>query len=171
MVLFSRKQHCELCHYSFSFTKVYRSDAPDALPPLLVAKRALLSLGWIILFVLRAILVAFTWVGVLPYATLWVWRAYWFGGDHFVRGITDLLLTRWAPHSPNATATTVSRTANVTLSPAPTSLSSMNNSATDWEAFKATLRFVLYILFFSPDTALLITLVSVASPRTHLQDS
>jgi E3 ubiquitin-protein ligase MARCH6 len=143
-VCFSRKQHCELCHHPFSFTKVYRSDAPDALPTLLIVRRALVSLAWFVLFVLRALLVAFTWIGVLPYATLWVWRVYWYCGDHFARALSDLLLTRWTVHSANSTSSTVSLMEESNASLDSASLARVNSTAPDWTNLKDTLRLVLF---------------------------
>ncbi|EPQ31208.1 uncharacterized protein PFL1_01395 [Pseudozyma flocculosa PF-1] len=77
----SRKKYCELCHHSFVFHKRYRSDMPadGRLPSYLYLRRSLRQSADLVLLAGRALLVAFTWLGVLPLININVWRfLFWF---------------------------------------------------------------------------------------------
>ncbi|KAL1742132.1 hypothetical protein HDZ31DRAFT_84364 [Schizophyllum fasciatum] len=72
----SKKKTCDVCKYSYAFTKVYAPDMPQTLPPWLIARRAAKSVFSSVIFCLRAIMVATIWLGVLPFSTVYAWRAY-----------------------------------------------------------------------------------------------
>ncbi|KAF8872840.1 hypothetical protein CPB84DRAFT_1818035 [Gymnopilus junonius] len=77
----SKKKNCDVCKHPYAFTKVYAPDMPSSLPPLLLIKRLLQQLFFVLLFVLRALAVAAIWLGVLPWVTVWTWRMYFSMGE------------------------------------------------------------------------------------------
>lgn len=77
----SQKKHCELCHTTFQFTKVYDPHMPDELPlPVFLQQLVLYAfhncLSW-----LRIALVTFVWVAFLPWTIRFVWRALFWSVD------------------------------------------------------------------------------------------
>ncbi|KAI9362371.1 hypothetical protein BD770DRAFT_360219, partial [Pilaira anomala] len=86
----SRQQHCELCKHPFTFTPVYRPDMPEVLPPTLIIQQFNKKIFFALMFVLRVLLVGFIWVVFLPYLTIWIWRLYFFLGDHISRRLYNL---------------------------------------------------------------------------------
>ncbi|KAL4785518.1 hypothetical protein BJX76DRAFT_324456 [Aspergillus varians] len=83
----SQKKHCELCKTPFHFTKVYDPDMPDSLPTLLFMKQlAIHSLRAVITW-LRWVLVAFVWLGWLPWSMRAIWRAlFWLADGRWTSG-------------------------------------------------------------------------------------
>lgn len=98
-------RYCELCKYPFAFTPgrhialvclpkfalyltlpllstVYAADMPETLPAALFVRQLLRKASGIIRITLRAIVVVFVWLIMLPYITLWVWRFYFWIGDN-----------------------------------------------------------------------------------------
>ncbi|KIS67488.1 E3 ubiquitin-protein ligase SSM4 [Mycosarcoma maydis] len=75
----SRKKYCELCNQPFIFQKKYRRDMPSdgKLPRYLYMRRFVLRSIHIARLAGRAILVGFTWLALLPYININVWR-FWF---------------------------------------------------------------------------------------------
>lgn len=54
---------------------------PMHLPPLLLLKQLAQQTAVVILFALRAVLIAIIWLGILPWATIWTWRMFFTVGD------------------------------------------------------------------------------------------
>ena len=65
----------------YTGTLVYASDMPKRLPILLVFRKLVQQFFSVIVFSIRAVLVACIWLAVLPWITLWTWRAYFAVGD------------------------------------------------------------------------------------------
>lgn len=84
----SQKKHCELCKTPFHFTKVYDPDMPDSLPTLLFMKQlSIHSLRSVITW-LRWVLVAFVWLGWLPWSMRAIWRAlFWLADGRWSDGV------------------------------------------------------------------------------------
>ena len=77
----SQKKHCELCKTAFRFTKLYDPNMPQSLPTPLFLKQALIqSFGTLVTW-LRFILVAFVWLGWLPWSMRAIWRALFWLAD------------------------------------------------------------------------------------------
>ncbi|KAF4610509.1 hypothetical protein D9613_006687 [Agrocybe pediades] len=85
----SKKKHCDVCKHPYAFTKVYAADMPATLPALLLARRMIQHLFFAFLFVLRGIMVAVIWLGVLPWVTAWTWRIYFSMGESTAWWISD----------------------------------------------------------------------------------
>ncbi|KAJ5668998.1 hypothetical protein N7462_010068 [Penicillium macrosclerotiorum] len=85
----SQKKHCELCKTPFRFTKLYDPNMPQNLPTPLFLKQALLqSLGTLVTW-LRFVLVAFVWLGWLPWSMRAIWRAlFWLADGRWSAGGT-----------------------------------------------------------------------------------
>lgn len=77
----SQKKHCELCKTPFRFTKLYDPNMPQSLPTPLFLRQALLQSGRTALTWLRFILVAFVWLGWLPWSMRAIWRALFWLAD------------------------------------------------------------------------------------------
>lgn len=54
---------------------------PTSLPPLLLIRRLAQQTFFASLFGIRAILIAFVWLGLLPWITIWTWRVYFTMGE------------------------------------------------------------------------------------------
>ncbi|KAJ5287080.1 hypothetical protein N7478_002766 [Penicillium angulare] len=77
----SQKKHCELCKTAFRFTKLYDPNMPQSLPTPLFMKQALIqSFGTFVTW-LRFVLVAFVWLGWLPWSMRAIWRALFWLAD------------------------------------------------------------------------------------------
>ncbi|KAJ1580258.1 hypothetical protein NDA11_002489 [Ustilago hordei] len=72
----SRKKYCELCKHPFIFHKKYRKDMPadGNLPRYLYLRRLLIRSVQASQLVARGLLLAFTWLGLLPWINVNVWR-------------------------------------------------------------------------------------------------
>ncbi|KAG6331572.1 hypothetical protein ID866_7515, partial [Astraeus odoratus] len=77
----SKKKTCDVCKHPYSFTKVYASDMPATLPPLLLVRRLAQQTLFGVLFGLRAVMIAIVWLAVLPWITIWTWRLYFTMGE------------------------------------------------------------------------------------------
>ena len=77
----SQKKHCELCKTPFHFTKVYDPNMPDSLPTLLFIKQLSIHCFRTIVTWLRWVLVAFVWLGWLPWSMRAIWRALFWLAD------------------------------------------------------------------------------------------
>ncbi|TIA93590.1 hypothetical protein E3P99_00067 [Wallemia hederae] len=80
----TKKQHCEICKHSFGFIKVYSPTMPNQIPRLLFFKRALICVAKWFTQLLHFFLVAFVWLGLLPYVTVWCWRWYFYFGNALI---------------------------------------------------------------------------------------
>lgn len=54
---------------------------PSSLPLVLLIRRLLQQAFFVVVFIIRAIVVAAIWLGVLPWVTVWTWRMYFAMGD------------------------------------------------------------------------------------------
>lgn len=88
----SQKKYCELCKTPFRFTKLYDPNMPKDLPIPVFLKELVIHTGRTLLTWVRFALVAFVWLGWLP----WSMRAIW-------RGLFWLADGRW-PNSETAQA-------------------------------------------------------------------
>ncbi len=72
----SRKKYCELCNHPFIFHKKYRNDMPTDgnLPRYLYLRRLVIRTGQVTRLAARAVLVGLTWLALLPWININVWR-------------------------------------------------------------------------------------------------
>ncbi|KAL5051634.1 hypothetical protein BDW71DRAFT_57117 [Aspergillus fruticulosus] len=85
----SQKKHCELCKTPFHFTKVYDPDMPDSLPTLLFMRQLSIHCLRTVVTWLRWVLVAFVWLGWLPWSMRAIWRAlFWLADGRWSSGGT-----------------------------------------------------------------------------------
>ncbi|TFY83645.1 hypothetical protein EWM64_g363 [Hericium alpestre] len=77
----SKKKTCDVCKHPYAFTKVYAEDMPSRLPVILLLRRLAQQTIYLILLGFRAVLVAFVWLAVLPWITVWTWRMYFAMGN------------------------------------------------------------------------------------------
>ncbi|KAL4917210.1 hypothetical protein BDW62DRAFT_184386 [Aspergillus aurantiobrunneus] len=83
----SQKKHCELCKTPFHFTKVYDPDMPDSLPTVLFMKQLSIHCIRTVITWLRWVLVAFVWLGWLPWSMRAIWRAlFWLADGRWSSG-------------------------------------------------------------------------------------
>ncbi|KAJ7601555.1 hypothetical protein DFH06DRAFT_440100 [Mycena polygramma] len=85
----SKKKTCDVCKHPYSFTKVYATDMPTRLPPVLLLRRVAQQSFFAMLFAVRAIAVAIIWLAVLPWVTVMTWRMYFSMGDSTAWWISD----------------------------------------------------------------------------------
>ncbi|KAJ7095466.1 hypothetical protein C8R43DRAFT_907918 [Mycena crocata] len=99
----SKKKTCDVCKHPYSFTKVYATDMPTRLPPVLLLRRVAQQSFFAMIFALRAVAVAIIWLAVLPWVTVMTWRMYFSMGDSTAWWISDRPRPPDAPeqqHSP-----------------------------------------------------------------------
>ncbi|KAK2743036.1 hypothetical protein FQN57_004992 [Myotisia sp. PD_48] len=77
----SQKKYCELCKTPFRFTKIYDPDMPEQLPVPVFLKELLLYGCRSLLTWLRFVLVAFVWLGWLPWSMRAIWRGLFWLAD------------------------------------------------------------------------------------------
>ncbi|KAL6234991.1 hypothetical protein BDW75DRAFT_210762 [Aspergillus navahoensis] len=98
----SQKKHCELCKTPFHFTKVYDPNMPDDLPTLLFMKQLSIHCLRTVVTWLRWVLVAFVWLGWLPWSMRAIWRAlFWLADGHWSSG--DVTLQGYPGHNVTST--------------------------------------------------------------------
>lgn len=110
----SQKKYCELCKTPFRFTKLYDPNMPRDLPaPLFMRQLTIHSFRTVVTW-LRFGLVAFVWLGWLPWSMRAIWRALfwladgrWPGGDSSQAraGANNITVTEAAVASTSLTAT------------------------------------------------------------------
>jgi E3 ubiquitin-protein ligase MARCH6 len=77
----SQKKYCELCKTPFRFTKLYDPGMPSELPaPIFIRELAIHGLRSLLTW-LRLLLVAFVWLGWLPWSMRAIWRALFWLAD------------------------------------------------------------------------------------------
>uniref|UniRef100_A0A093V5E7 RING-type E3 ubiquitin transferase n=1 Tax=Talaromyces marneffei PM1 TaxID=1077442 RepID=A0A093V5E7_TALMA len=77
----SQKKYCELCKTPFRFTKLYDPGMPSKLPAqIFIRELAIHGLRSLITW-LRLVLVAFVWLGWLPWSMRAIWRALFWLAD------------------------------------------------------------------------------------------
>ncbi|KAL1861022.1 hypothetical protein Plec18170_001537 [Paecilomyces lecythidis] len=80
----SQKKYCELCKTPFRFTKLYDPNMPQELPAPVFLKELVLHGGRTLVTWLRFVLVAFVWLGWLPWSMRAIWRAlFWLADGHW----------------------------------------------------------------------------------------
>lgn len=62
----TQKRHCEICGYSYTFTKVYPESLPSVIPLAVYFRQAAVFIGKGVAFALRICLVIQTWLITLP---------------------------------------------------------------------------------------------------------
>lgn len=77
----SQKKHCELCKTPFRFTKLYDPNMPQNLPTPLFLKQAVIQSFRTLVTWMRFLLVAFVWLGWLPWSMRAIWRALFWLAD------------------------------------------------------------------------------------------
>ncbi|KAJ5677574.1 uncharacterized protein N7477_003207 [Penicillium maclennaniae] len=77
----SQKKHCELCKTPFRFTKLYNPNMPQTLPTPLFIRHAAIQCFRTLVTWLRFLLVAFIWLGWLPWSMRAIWRALFWLAD------------------------------------------------------------------------------------------
>ncbi|KAJ5171843.1 hypothetical protein N7492_004436 [Penicillium capsulatum] len=77
----SQKKHCELCKTTFRFTKLYDPNMPQSLPTPLFLQQAMVQAFGTLVTWLRFVLVAFVWLGWLPWSMRAIWRALFWLAD------------------------------------------------------------------------------------------
>lgn len=85
----SQKKHCELCKTPFRFTKLYDPNMPQNLPAPLFLRQLLIHSFRTIVTWLRFVLVAFVWLGWLPWSMRAIWRALFWLADGRWSGADD----------------------------------------------------------------------------------
>ncbi|KAJ7663829.1 hypothetical protein DFH06DRAFT_1393557 [Mycena polygramma] len=85
----TKKKTCDVCKHPYSFTKVYATDMPTRLPPVLLLRRVAQQSFFAMLFAVRAVAVAIIWLAVLPWVTVMTWRMYFSMGDSTAWWISD----------------------------------------------------------------------------------
>lgn len=85
----SQKKYCELCKTPFRFTKLYDPKMPQDLPAPLFLKQLSLHILRTVVTWLRFVLVAFVWLGWLPWSMRAIWRAlFWLADGRWPGGNT-----------------------------------------------------------------------------------
>ncbi|OJJ50540.1 hypothetical protein ASPZODRAFT_85965 [Penicilliopsis zonata CBS 506.65] len=77
----SQKKYCELCKTPFRFTKLYDPEMPQDLPMSLFLRQVVIYSLHTVLTWLRFVLVAFVWLGWLPWSMRAIWRALFWLAD------------------------------------------------------------------------------------------
>lgn len=77
----SQKKHCELCKTPFRFTKLYNPNMPQTLPTPLFIRHAVIQCFRTLVTWMRFLLVAFVWLGWLPWSMRAIWRALFWLAD------------------------------------------------------------------------------------------
>ncbi|WEW57840.1 RING-variant-domain-containing protein [Emydomyces testavorans] len=77
----SQKKYCELCKTPFRFTKLYDPNMPKELPAPVFLKELMVHVARSLLMWLRFLLVAFVWLGWLPWSMRAVWRGLFWLAD------------------------------------------------------------------------------------------
>ena len=77
----SQKKHCELCKTHFRFTKLYHPQMPSTVPPLVFLRQVIIHSWRSLISWSRLHLVAFVWLGWLPWTMRTLWRGLFWIGD------------------------------------------------------------------------------------------
>jgi hypothetical protein len=105
----SKKKSCDVCKHPYSFTKgkvslvnpgpahsdfppVYANDMPRDLPVILLLRKLAQQVVFACFFCIRAIIVSFVWLAILPWVVFLSWRVYFSIGNYtYVTVTSDLL--------------------------------------------------------------------------------
>lgn len=94
----SQKKYCELCKTPFRFTKLYDPNMPDELPAPVFLKALLMHAVRSVVTWLRFLLVAFVWLGWLPWSMRAVWRGlFWLADGRWPASETAQITASLAP--------------------------------------------------------------------------
>ncbi|KAF8586361.1 hypothetical protein K439DRAFT_961991 [Ramaria rubella] len=115
----SKKSTCDVCKHPYAFTKVYAPNMPDRVPITIIVRKFAEQVIAVILFMLRAMVVAFVWLTLLPYGTVLAWRLYFRMGD---------ILAWWISLHPRPTHTSSPSALNASLRIPPNNSVSLNGS-------------------------------------------
>ncbi|KAL1957228.1 hypothetical protein VTO42DRAFT_6262 [Malbranchea cinnamomea] len=128
----SQKKYCELCKTPFRFTKLYDPNMPEELPMRVFLRKLMVYGSRYLVTWMRFVLVAFVWLGWLPWSMRAVWRGLFWLADGRWPGSFDVSQqnTTMAPDDTlNSLAATGTSPATSTLAsnslPAPTSVESI----------------------------------------------
>ncbi|KAH8991685.1 hypothetical protein EDB92DRAFT_1797968 [Lactarius akahatsu] len=161
----SKKKTCDVCKYPYSFTKVYADNMPGQLPVVLLLRKFAQQVAFAIIFCIRAVIVSFVWLAVLPWVTVWTWRMY------FAMGNSTAWWISARPRSPSSSSSsffsynlTIRSQANATATNATLSLSANDSDVPSLNALFAhpLLRTVSADIFTGQIIATLIVLVFIA---------
>ncbi|KAH8978584.1 hypothetical protein EDB86DRAFT_2815838 [Lactarius hatsudake] len=161
----SKKKTCDVCKYPYSFTKVYADDMPGQLPVVLLLRKFAQQVAFAIIFCIRAVIVSFVWLAVLPWVTVWTWRMY------FAMGNSTAWWISARPRSPSSPSSsffsynlTIRSQANATATNATLPHSANDSDAPSLNALFAhpLLRTVSADIFTGQIIATLIVLVFIA---------
>ncbi|KAL5357181.1 hypothetical protein BJX96DRAFT_144022 [Aspergillus floccosus] len=155
----SQKKHCELCKTPFHFTKLYDPNMPRSLPTPLFLKQLLIHGFRSLVTWLRFILVAFVWLGWLPWSMRAIWRALFWLADG-----------RWSGSDSSAQSSLPDSVANIavnsTLSAVRSAVTATGTAAADFtqssEADVESLASPASIFGFSSAEPLLLSIVKKA---------
>lgn len=144
----SQKKYCELCKTPFRFTKLYDPNMPRDLPaPLFLRQLAIHSFHTVVTW-LRFVLVAFVWLGWLPWSMRAIWRALFWLADGRWPGASSAQLSK------QGNGTTLAETVvSATSSAVSTAATSM---ATDSPSDKSPIS---TLFSFSADEPVMLTLI------------
>lgn len=93
----SQKKYCELCKTPFRFTKLYDPNMPQELPAPLFMRQLSIHGFRTVLTWLRLFLVAFVWLGWLPWSMRAIWRAlFWLADGRW--SVTEILRKQALTH-------------------------------------------------------------------------
>ncbi|RAH85004.1 RING finger membrane protein [Aspergillus japonicus CBS 114.51] len=163
----SHKKHCELCKTPFRFTKLYDPNMPQNLPAPLFFKQIMIHSFRTVVTWLRFILVAFVWLGWLPWSMRAIWRALfwladgrWTGADNNHPPGIDLVVA-------NGTTTTIIQAAtgmprSTTSQPSTADVSSVQSPVSSLFGF-ASGESLLFILIKKAFSALFSPAMSTGS--------
>jgi len=79
-------------HAKSDLAPVYADDMPRHLPAILLLRKLAQQAVFAVFFCIRAIIVSFVWLAILPWITVWTWRMYFaMGNSTYVTVTSDLL--------------------------------------------------------------------------------
>ncbi|KAI8890572.1 hypothetical protein K501DRAFT_236953 [Backusella circina FSU 941] len=137
----SKKKYCELCNYTFKFSPVYKTDMPEKLPLKLFFRYFVNLIKNSTTLGLRAVLVGFVWLGVVPFITIGIWRLHIMFADSII-----WLVKRFCISSPSP-LDTESMTKNIDIKRVWNMESVLSDCLKGWIiAFVVVLFFIVAIL-------------------------
>ncbi|KAF9935167.1 hypothetical protein BGZ65_003465 [Modicella reniformis] len=106
-----------------NLTLVYAPEMPAVIPMRVLFSRAFDKLVKVTRFILRGIFVAFIWLVMLPYFTIWIWRLYFWIGETFAYKANGLETPIWNSTSFFESRYNLTLTSTTTSTPTSTSTS------------------------------------------------
>ena len=107
----SQKKHCELCKTAFRFTKLYHPQMPKTVPLPIFLRQVVLNIFNSVITWARWQLVAFVWLGWVPWCMRTVWRGlFWIGDGAWInwkvieQQSTSRRLNELTTHQPSSVA-------------------------------------------------------------------